>query len=68
MLGHRIKLDDELFDKVKSCALKAGYSSPDEFVIHVLEKEVARLLEPDAGPNDPEEEVRKRLQGLGYID
>ena len=67
MLGNRIKLNDDLMDKVKQCAVKEGYSSPDEFVIHVLEKEVARVLGSSAG-DDPQEEVKKRLQGLGYIE
>jgi len=68
VLGNRIKLDDDLMDKVKQCAAKEGYSSPDEFVIHVLEKEVARVLDSGAGEDDPQEEVKKRLQGLGYIE
>ncbi len=67
MIGHRIKLDEDLLDKVKKCAAIAGYSSPDEFVIHVLEKEVAAILGPGAGSDD-EEAVRKRLKGLGYIE
>jgi hypothetical protein len=68
VLGNRIKLDDDLMDKVKQCAAKEGYSSPDEFVIHVLEKEVARVLGSGAGEDNPQEEVKKRLQGLGYIE
>ena len=68
MFGNKIKIDDELFEKVKKCAATAGYSSPDEFVAHVLEKEIARLTGPGEQPRDPEEEVRKRLQGLGYIE
>ncbi len=67
MFGNKIKLDDALFERVKKCAAAAGYSSPDEFVAHVLEKEVERL-EGGEKPRDPEEEVRKRLQGLGYIE
>ena len=67
VLGHRIKLDDDLLEKVKKCAVMAGYSSPDEFVIHVLEKEVAAILGSGA-ESDDEEEVRKRLKGLGYIE
>jgi hypothetical protein len=70
VLGHRIKLDNELMEKVKQCAAKAGYSSPQEFVIHTLEKEVTRVLSVSGSDaqNDPEEEVKKRLRGLGYID
>jgi hypothetical protein len=67
MFGNRIKIDDELFEKIKRCAAKAGYASPEEFVLHVLEKEVARLSGGDPA-RDPEEEIKKRLQGLGYIE
>jgi hypothetical protein len=65
--GHRIKLDSDLWEKIKRCALKAGYSSPEEFVTHVLEKEVARLGSSE-GDDAAEEEVKKQLRGLGYIE
>ena len=67
MLGNRIKLDDELFERIKKCAEVAGYSSPEEFAVHVLEKEVAAILGTGADSDD-EEAVRKRLKGLGYIE
>ena len=41
----------------------AGYASPEEFVRHVLEREIAKFEEG----GDSEEEIRKRMQGLGYI-
>ncbi len=63
MFGKKsIKLDKELVDKIKKYADIAGYSSPEEFITHALEKELS-LLE-DAGS---EVEIKKRLQGLGYI-
>ena len=58
----KVKLDTGLVAKVKKYADIAGYSSPEEFITHALEKELAKL--EDAGS---EEEIRKRLQGLGYI-
>ncbi len=58
----KVKLDKALFDKVKKYAGLAGYSSPEEFVVHCLEKEIAKLEESDS-----EEEVKKKLKGLGYI-
>jgi hypothetical protein len=35
-----VKLNKALYAKVKKCAKAGGYSSPDEFVEHVLEKEL----------------------------
>jgi hypothetical protein len=62
MGGSKIKLDKELFDRLKKAADLGGYSSVDEFVVHVLEKELAQI---DDGASD--EEIKKRLEGLGYI-
>ena len=58
----KIKLDKDLFEKVKKYAQMSGYSSPEEFVSHWLEKEIAKLEESDS-----EEEIKKKLKGLGYI-
>jgi len=58
----KVKLDKELMEKVKQFARLAGYTSPEEFVTHCLEKEIAKLEESDS-----EEEVKKKLKGLGYI-
>jgi metal-responsive CopG/Arc/MetJ family transcriptional regulator len=58
----KIKLDKNLMDKVKKYAKMAGYSSPEEFITHCLEKEIATLEESDS-----EEEIKKKLKGLGYI-
>lgn len=66
MFGNRIKIDESLLEKAKQCAEREGYSSVDEFIAHAVEKEIARLDQGEQ-PGD-EEEVRKRLQGLGYIE
>ncbi len=60
--SNRIKLDKDLLAKLRRYAKIAGYSSVEEFITHALEKEIAQL--EDAGS---EEEIKKRLQGLGYI-
>ena len=59
----RIVLDEDLWERVVRCARAAGYASPQEFVLHVLEKELAPL-----DPTASEEELRSRLRGLGYIE
>ena len=58
----KVKLEKDLLDKVKKFSELAGYTSPEEFITHCLEKEIAKLEESDS-----EEEVKKKLKGLGYI-
>ena len=62
MFGSRIKIDKDLLAKVKRHADLAGYSSVEEFVTHVLEKEMVSIEESDS-----EAEIKKKLKGLGYI-
>lgn len=62
MFGKNVKINKDLLEKVKKYSAIAGYSSPEEFITHALEKEI-ELLE-EAGSED---EIRKKLQGLGYI-
>jgi metal-responsive CopG/Arc/MetJ family transcriptional regulator len=61
MFGN-VKIDKALLAKVRRYSAMAGYSSPDEFITHALEKEIAHLEEARS-----EEEIKKRLKGLGYI-
>ena len=63
MFGPSIKLDKEIYDRVKRCADAAGYSSPKEFIQHIVERELEKL---EGAQSD--EEIVKKLQGLGYID
>ncbi len=58
----KIKIDKDLLQRLKDCSVVAGYSSVNEFIIHVLEKETALFEEADDDPN-----VMERLKGLGYI-
>ncbi|HEX9698556.1 MAG TPA: hypothetical protein VGD06_03765 [Acidobacteriota bacterium] len=60
--GSKVSLDKDLLARVKKFADIAGYSSVEEFITHALEKELAVLEEADT-----EEEIKKKLQGLGYI-
>ena len=68
MFSSRVKLDDELYERAKKCAELAGYSSADEFIQHVLEKEITKILGTGSGEGEAPEEIKKRLQGLGYIE
>ncbi len=62
MFGPKIKIDKALLDKATRLASVAGYASVDEFINHALEKEISKLEGADS-----EEEIKKRLKGLGYI-
>lgn len=62
MFGSRIKLDKDLLERVRKISDIAGYSSVEEFISHALEKELAQLEDADS-----EEEIKKRLKGLGYL-
>ena len=68
MFGYtKVKLEAGLVDRVRKFAEIAGYSSPEEFITHALEKELAQLEDADS-----EEEIKKRLQGrqksfLGFL-
>ena len=67
MFGYKLKIDDDLLEKLKKCSEVAGYASVDEFIIHALEKETTAIMGADS--NDTyEEEIKKRLRGLGYIE
>jgi hypothetical protein len=62
MFGRRVKLEKALFTKIKRYADLAGYSSVEEFITHALEKQIAELEQSES-----EQELRKKLKGLGYI-
>lgn len=61
--NRKISLPKALYDQLEDAAKEKGYSSVDEFVTHVLEREVSGN-KPPAAP----EEVQKQLRGLGYIE
>ena len=58
----RVKLDRDLVDRLRKVADVAGYATVDEFITHVLEKE---MLHFEGAASD--EDIRNKLKGLGYI-
>ncbi len=68
MFGGNVKLDKALLDRVTKYAEAAGYSSVDEFIVHALEKELAKLDEAKGGGAETDQAVLDRLKGLGYIE
>jgi len=63
MLGQTIKLKKETWQRIKKCADAGGYSSPQEFVEHVIERELAKLEDAQS-----DEEIARKLKGLGYLE
>lgn len=59
----KIKIESSLYDRVKKMAEQAGYASPDEFIEHMIEKELAVLEAADS-----DDAVTERLKGLGYLE
>jgi hypothetical protein len=58
-----LKLNKALCDRAREHAKKAGYSSVEEFVEHVIERELAK-----ADESVSRAEVEKKMKGLGYIE
>jgi hypothetical protein len=59
-----VKLNRTLCDRARLQAQKAGYSSLEEFIEHVLERELAKQEDNPVTRDDVEE----KLKGLGYLE
>jgi hypothetical protein len=65
MAKMKLKIDEASMERIRKVSQAGGYSSPEEFVLHVLQRELDSLA-PDQG--ESEEEIRKKMEGLGYIE
>lgn len=61
--GNKVKLNKQVIDRCKKCAAIAGYSSVEEFIEHVLEKELKQI----EGGGGSDQAIAESLRGLGYI-
>jgi hypothetical protein len=59
----KIKIESGLYDRLKKVTETAGYSNVEEFVTHMIEKELEKIEVPD-----DDKAVEERLRGLGYIE
>ncbi len=62
MSSAKVRIEKELLKRAEKAAAAAGYSSADEFITHIIERELAKI----EGAAD-EEDLKNRLKGLGYI-
>jgi len=60
--GPKIKLDKDVYERAKKVADVAGYSTVEEFVSHIVERELQNFEDTQS-----DEDIKKKLQGLGYI-
>jgi metal-responsive CopG/Arc/MetJ family transcriptional regulator len=58
----KIKLDKDLLERIKKISEVAGYASHEEFVVHLLEKEIAKFEDAKS-----DADITEKLRGLGYI-
>jgi len=61
--GNKVKVNKSILERCKKCSEIAGYSSVEEFIEHVLEKELKQI--ESAGSSD--DAITESLKGLGYI-
>jgi hypothetical protein len=61
----RLRLDDDTASRLEKLASAGGYSSAEELVLHMIEREIAQL---DPRESESVEEIRRKLEGLGYME
>ena len=59
----KIKIDKGLYEQLAEAAEGGGYSSTEELIRHVLEREVTGLQE-----EQDSQQAEQQLRGLGYIE
>lgn len=59
----KVRIEKTLLDRLTEVAKVGGYANVEEFIVHILEREAEKF---DQDQDD--EEVEKRLRGLGYIE
>lgn len=60
----KLKLDDETAERLSKVSALVGYSSPEELALHVISRELDKL---DPGKGESEEDLKRKLKGLGYM-
>jgi hypothetical protein len=63
MFGPSVRLSKDLWERVKRVAEAAEYSSPQEFIEHVLERELSKIETADS-----KKDLIEKLKGLGYLE
>jgi len=67
MFKKKIPIDKDLFERASLFAEEKGYADLSEWVSDLMEEEMKRAQGTPSSGGKEEDEVKKRLQGLGYI-
>jgi hypothetical protein len=67
MFKKKITVDKDLYERASRFATEKGYSDLSEWVSDLMEEEMKRAQGGGPQSDKEEDEVKKRLQGLGYI-
>jgi hypothetical protein len=71
MFGQKLKLSDELAEKLRVAAGIAGAASMEEFATRLLEVGAAQVLASTGkreASKEEVEEIANSLKGLGYLE
>jgi metal-responsive CopG/Arc/MetJ family transcriptional regulator len=60
--GGKVKLEKDLLKRLKQVSDTAGYATVEEFITHILEKELQQFEDAQS-----DEDIKNKLRGLGYI-
>ena len=64
----KIVLSADLYGRAVQAAREGGYATVEEFVTHVLEREIDKIFRKNPGDSpDPPDALDRRLEGLGYL-
>ena len=63
----KIKISDELYQKISERALKTGFKDIDNYITSLIE-DVFKEEHVEKYSKEEEEEIKNRLKSLGYIE
>ena len=67
MFKKKITIEEDLFERATRFAKDKGYSDLSEWISDLMEEEMKRNQGGGPEGDKDEEEIKKKLQGLGYI-
>ena len=63
-----VTIPAELYDRIEERVKSVGFGSVEEYVTFVMEEVLKEDEEQPAFSKEEEEEVKKRLKALGYLE